>query len=203
VPPPSSKTPADPRAGEDGLLRSVLADANGADETDAETAGNGPLAQVLYDRDNREAAKELLCDARRYYDRFASSAAPCRERPQWSKEASGQQSDAPHSAAAVTNPSADDDALLRQVLAQANVQAERGRGTDITASLAQILYDRHHREAAQEMLCDDRRYYDAFRDSPSPCRVRTHWNEKQASVGSRPAMHADNTPPTTDGPSIP
>jgi hypothetical protein len=41
---------------------------------------------VLFDRGNRKAAKELLCDQRRYYDVLQTSAMPCRVRMQWSDD---------------------------------------------------------------------------------------------------------------------
>jgi hypothetical protein len=96
-----------------------------------------------------------------------------------------------------TADAASDDVLLRGVLKRATEQADRepGKVASVNASLAMVLYDRGNREAAKELLCDDHRYYNVFRTSAAPCRVRTQWSaEEEAEVPMSPAAAIDKAP---------
>jgi len=89
-----------------------------------------------------------------------------------------------------------DDALLREVLAQAAVHAEAEPGSEaaVSESLAMVLFDRGNREAAKELLCDQRRYYDVFQASATPCRVRTQWSADKVETPVSPIKPAPADP---------
>jgi hypothetical protein len=91
---------------------------------------------------------------------------------------------------------ASDDALLREVLAQATVHAEAEPGTEaaVSESLAVVLFDRGNREAAKELLCDQRRYYDVLKTSATPCRVRTQWSDDKVEAPVSPTKPAPAAP---------
>ena len=81
------------------------------------------------------------------------------------------------------------DALLRDVLKQAieHAEAEPGQVTAVNESMANVLYDRGNHQAAKELLCDERRYYEIFRTSAAPCTVRTQWSGDVALSPTAPA----------------
>ena len=83
---------------------------------------------------------------------------------------------------------ASDDVVLREVLAQATAHAEAEPGTEaaVSESLAVVLFDRGNREAAKELLCDQRRYYDILQTSATPCRVRAQWSDDKVEAPASP-----------------
>jgi hypothetical protein len=91
---------------------------------------------------------------------------------------------------------ASDDALLHEVLARATAHAEAEPGTEaaVSESLAVVLFDRGNREAAKELLCDQRRYYDVFQASAMPCRVRTQWSADKVEAPASPTKPAPADP---------
>jgi len=82
-----------------------------------------------------------------------------------------------------------DKPLLRDVLKQAieHAEAEPGQVTAVNESMANVLYDRGNHQAAKELLCDERRYYEIFRTSAAPCTVRTQWSGDVALSPTAPA----------------
>jgi hypothetical protein len=79
-----------------------------------------------------------------------------------------------------------------------HAEAEPGTVAAVSASLAAVLYDRGNREAAKELLCDQRRYYDVFQTRATPCRVRTQWSDEKVEVPASP-----NKPAPVDKAPIP
>jgi hypothetical protein len=75
--------------------------------------------------------------------------------------------------------------VLKQALGHA--EAEQGQETAVNASMANVLYDRGNHQAAKELLCDERRYYEIFRTSAAPCVVRTQWSVDVPSSPKVPA----------------
>jgi hypothetical protein len=100
---------------------------------------------------------------------------------------------------------ASDDALLRDALAQAAVHAEAQPDSEaaVSESLAVVLFDRGNREAAKELLCDQRRYYDVFQASATPCRVRTQWSADKVEAPVSPTKPEPAAPAPGDRAPIP
>jgi hypothetical protein len=98
-----------------------------------------------------------------------------------------------------------DDVLLREVLAQATAHSEAEPGTEaaVSESLAVVLFDRGNREAAKELLCDQRRYYDILQTSAAPCRVRTQWSDDKVEAPASSTKPAPAAPTPVDRAPIP
>ncbi len=75
--------------------------------------------------------------------------------------------------------------MLKQAIEHA--EAEPGQVTAVNGSMANVLYDRGNHQAAKELLCDERRYYEIFRTSAAPCAVRTQWSVDAPSWPKVPA----------------
>ena len=75
-----------------------------------------------------------------------------------------------------------------------HAEAEPGSEAAVSESLAMVLFDRGNREAAKELLCDQRRYYDVFQASATPCRVRTQWSADKVEAPVSPTRPAPAVP---------
>ncbi len=84
-----------------------------------------------------------------------------------------------------------------------HAEAEPGSEAAVSESLAMVLFDRGNREAAKELLCDQRRYYDVFQASATPCRVRTQWSADKVEAPVSPTRPAPAAPAPGDSAPIP